>query len=122
MAAGDATVNAAVDDATAPAAAAAVPAADAAAPAADTAAPAAHGAAASASDGGLHPDAGSRLATARSLLRSHFRDAACRPARYAVIRPLLTNDHGGSAVTIVPTLAGESGAATSSLRSSVPPA
>lgn len=122
MAAGDAPVDAAVDDATAPAPAAAVPAADAAAPAADTAAPAKDGTTASVIDGCLHPDAGSRLATARSLVRSQPRDAAIRPGQYAVVRKLLTNDHGGSAVTAFPTLAGKISSATRSLRSSFPPA
>lgn len=58
--------------------------------------------------GGLHPDAEARMATARTLLRSHFGHSAFRPGQEAVLRILLTDVHGGSAVAIFPTSAGKS--------------
>lgn len=59
-------------------------------------------------DGGLHPDSEARMATALTLLRSHFGHSAFRPGQEAVLRILLTDAHGGSAVAIFPTSAGKS--------------
>lgn len=58
--------------------------------------------------GSLHPDAEARMATAQALLRSLFGHSAFRPGQEAVLRVLLTDAHGGSAVAIFPTSAGKS--------------